>query len=222
MRRLIRRAYDRRMLKDPAYAFLFEPPPAGEVVVVDCETTGLNTRKDDIVSIAAIRIKGSRILTSEAFRASVRPKARMAEDAIKVHQIRKSEAEQGFAIEDVLPGFLKFIGSRPLIGYWIDFDARMLNKDVQNFIQIQLPNERIDVCDLYYERKYGNAPPGTKLDLRFASILSDLDLPPLQAHDAFNDALSTAQMYLVLKDMKARGAYLKRDRTLDQPNTTFG
>lgn len=222
MRRLIRRAYDRRMLKDPAYAFLFEPPPAGEVVAVDCETTGLNTRKDDIVSIAAIRIKGSRILTSEAFRASVRPKARMADDAIKVHQIRKSEAEQGFAIEDILPGFLKFIGSRPLIGYWIDFDARMLNKDVHKFIQIQLPNERIDVCDLYYERKYGNAPPGTKLDLRFASILSDLDLPPLQAHDAFNDALSTAQMYLVLKDMKARGVYLKRDRTLDQPNTTFG
>ncbi len=222
MRRLIRRAYDRRMLKDPAYAFLFEPPPAGEVVAVDCETTGLNTRKDDIVSIAAIRIKGSRILTSQAFRASVRPKARMADDAIKVHQIRKSEAEQGFAIEDILPGFLKFIGSRPLIGYWIDFDARMLNKDVHKFIQIQLPNERIDVCDLYYERKYGNAPPGTKLDLRFASILSDLDLPPLQAHDAFNDALSTAQMYLVLKDMKARGVYLKRDRTLDQPNTTFG
>lgn len=222
MRRLIRRAYDRRMLKDPAYAFLFEPPPAGEVVAVDCETTGLNTRKDDIVSIAAIRIKGSRILTSEAFRASVRPKALMADDAIKVHQIRKSEAEQGFAIEDILPGFLKFIGSRPLIGYWIDFDARMLNKDVHKFIQIQLPNERIDVCDLYYERKYGNAPPGTKLDLRFASILSDLDLPPLQAHDAFNDALSTAQMYLVLKDMKARGVYLKRDRTLDQPNTTFG
>lgn len=222
MRRFIRRTYDRHTLKDPAYAFLFEPPPAGEVVAVDCETTGLNTRKDDIVSIAAIRIKDSRILTSEAFRASVRPKARMADDAIKVHQIRKSEAEQGFAIEDVLPGFLKFIGSRPLIGYWIDFDARMLNKYVYNFLQIKLPNDRIDVCDLYYERKYGNAPAGTKLDLRFASILSDLALPPLQAHDAFNDALSTAQMYLILKDMKARGVYLKRDRNFDSPSSPFG
>jgi len=222
MRHFLRRVYDRQMLKDRSYAFLFEPPPEDEVVAVDCETTGLNTRKDDIVSIAAIRIKGSRILTSEAFRVSVRPTARMADEAIKVHQIRKSEAEQGWAIRDVLPGFLKFIGSRPLVGYWIDFDARMLNKDVQKFIQIKLPNERVDVCNLYYERKYGNAPPGTKLDLRFASILKDLNLPPLQAHDAFNDALSTAQMYLVLRDMKSRGVYLKRDRSLDQQNHSFG
>lgn len=222
MRRLIRRAYDRRMLKDPAYAFLFEPPPAGEVVAVDCETTGLNTRKDDIVSIAAIRIKGSRILTSEAFRASVRPRARMADDAIKVHQIRKSEAEQGWDIDDILPGFLKFVGSRPLVGYWIDFDVKMLNKDVHNFINIRLPNQRIDVCDLYYERKYGNAPPGTKLDLRFASILKDLSLPPLQAHDAFNDALSTAEMYVILKDLKERGVYLKRERSFEASNAPMG
>ena len=44
MRRFLRRAYDRKMLKDRSYEFLFEPPPEDEVVAVDCETTGLNTR----------------------------------------------------------------------------------------------------------------------------------------------------------------------------------
>lgn len=211
MRRYLRRTLDRYSLKDKSFEFLFEPPPEDEVVSIDCETTGLNTRRDDVVSIAAIRIKGKRILTSEAFRASVRPKAHMPADAIKVHQIRRSEAEQGWAIEDVLPGLLKFIGSRPLVGYWIAFDAKMLNKYVRKYIGISLPNAYIDVCDLFYERKYGNAPPNTKLDLRFAAILQDLNLPPLQAHDAFNDALSTAEMYVILKDLKARGVHIKRD-----------
>lgn len=222
MRRYLKSTYDWYKLKDRSYEFLFEPPPADEVVSVDCETTGLNPRKDDIISIAAIRIKGSRILTSEAFRATVKPKAQMAADAIKVHQIRKSEAAQGWALQDILPGFLKFIGSRPLVGYWIDFDARMLNKGVQHFLKISLPNQRIDVCDLYYDRKYGNAPPNTKLDLKFASILQDLNLPPLQAHDAFNDALSTAEMYVILKDLKERGAYLKRNRATEAQNTPLG
>ena len=219
---LIKSYLDWSALNDRSYEFLFDALGNDEVVSVDCETTGLNPRKDDIVSIAAIRIKGKRILTSEAFRASVKPKAKMAAAAIKVHQIRKSEAEQGWDIDDILPGFLKFVGSRPLVGYWIDFDVKMLNKDVHNFINIRLPNERIDVCDLYYERKYGNAPPGTKLDLRFASILKDLSLPPLQAHDAFNDALSTAEMYVILKDLKERGVYLKRERSFEASNAPMG
>jgi DNA polymerase III subunit epsilon len=222
MRRFLKRTYDWHRLQDRSYEFLFEPPPDDEVVSIDCETTGLNPRKDDVISIAAIRIKGKRILTSECFRATVKPQAQMAADSIKVHQIRKSEAAQGWAMGDILPGFLKFIGSRPLVGYWIDFDAKMLNKGVQNFIKISLPNPRIDVCDLYYDRKYGNAPPNTKLDLKFASILQDLHLPPLQAHDAFNDALSTAEMYVILKDLKQRGVYLKRNRTIDMPSAPLG
>lgn len=222
MRRLIRRQWDWHNLKDRSYEFLFDAPPPGEFVSIDCETTGLNPRKDDIVSIAAIRIKDKRILTSEAFRAQVKPKAVMAADSIKVHQIRKSEAEKGWAIEDVLPGLLKFIGSRPLVGYWIDFDAKMLNKAARSFLNISLPNSRIDVCDMYYERKYGNAPPGTKLDLRFAAILEDLSLPPLQAHDAFNDALSTAEMFLILKDLEARKVHLKRNRNFEVPNAPIG
>ena len=52
---LKRRIY-RHLLRDPHYAFLFEPPPPDEAVSVDCETTGLSPRKDDIVTVAAIRI----------------------------------------------------------------------------------------------------------------------------------------------------------------------
>jgi DNA polymerase-3 subunit epsilon len=98
----------------------------------------------------------------------------------------------------------------------------MLNKHVFKMLNITLQNPTIDVCDMYYERKYGNAPPGTKVDLRFAAILEDLALPPLQAHDAFNDAVSTAEMYLILKDLKERGVFLKRTRNWDQPNVPVG
>jgi DNA polymerase-3 subunit epsilon len=122
----------------------------------------------------------------------------------------------------VLPQLLRFIGNRPLVGYWIDFDARMLNKDVFMMLNICLQNREIDVCDMYYELKYGNALPGTHLDLRFAAILDDLKLPPLQAHDAFNDAVSAAQMYVILNDMKARGLRLKRPRAWQQPQSPHG
>ena len=52
----LRRAWQRRHLADPAYAFLFDPPPPGEWVALDCETTGLNVRSDEIIAIGAVRI----------------------------------------------------------------------------------------------------------------------------------------------------------------------
>jgi DNA polymerase-3 subunit epsilon len=116
----------------------------------------------------------------------------------------------------VLPEFLRFIGGRPIVGYYIDFDVRMLDKYILRYIEAKLPNRLIEVSSMYYALKYGGAPPGTVLDLRFASILSDLGIPSLEQHDAFNDALMTAMMYVQLNDMQKRGARIARTRAVHQ------
>ncbi len=200
------------MLKAPAYRFLFEPAPPDEAVAIDCETTGLDPRKDDIVAIAAIKIRGARILTSERFEAKLRPEARMKPDAIKIHRLRETDVAEGRAIRDALPDLLKFIGPRPLVGYYLEFDVAMLNRRVRRLLGVGLPNTRIETSALYYERKYGDAPPGAQVDLSFASILSDLKLPTLDRHDAYSDALMTAMIYLALRDLKQRGVRIERRR----------
>jgi DNA polymerase-3 subunit epsilon len=96
--------------------------------------------------------------------------------------------------------------------YYVDFDIAMLDKYVLPYIEIELPNRRIEVSKLYYERKYGDAPANTVVDLSFASMLKDLGIPPLAQHDAFNDALMTAMMYVALRDMKERDVRIARPR----------
>jgi DNA polymerase-3 subunit epsilon len=210
MLRAIRRTIDRVLLADRSYAFLFEPDATGEVVSLDCETSGFDILADDVISIAAIKIRNGRILTSDAFEAVIRPGAAMEVSAIKVHQLREQDLARAKPMREVLPDFLRFIGSRPLVGYWIAFDVRMLNKYLFSLLNIHLPNRRIDVSELYYERKYRYAPPGTSIDLRYASIQRDLGLPALELHDAFSDALGAAQMYMILNDMRERGARIPR------------
>jgi len=211
--RWIKRPFQLAMLKEPAYRFLFEPGPPDEAVSIDCETTGLNPRKDDIVTIAAIKIRGARILTSESFEATLRPEARMRPDAIKIHRLREADVANGRAMRDVIPDFLRFIGGRPLVGYYLDFDVAMLNRHVRRFLGVELPNQRIETSALYYERKYGDAPPGTQVDLRFASLLNDLKLPVLDQHDAYSDALMTAMAYVALRDLKQRDVRIERQRS---------
>lgn len=216
----MKRRVHRYLLRDPAFRFLFDEPPADETVAIDCETTGLNPRKDDIVTVAAVHIRGARILTSGRFEAVVKPEARMKAEAIKVHRLREGDVAGGRTMEEVLPELMRFIGSRPLVGYYLEFDVAMINKHARRLIGIELPNRRIEVSGLYYERKYRDAPPGVQVDLSFAAILADLGLPVLDQHDAFSDALMTAMMYVALADLKARDIRIPRQRA--RPIAHFG
>jgi DNA polymerase-3 subunit epsilon len=203
---------DKLTLSNKNYRFLFEPGPDDEVVSIDCETTGLDRKRDEIISVAAIRIRGDRILASQSFNEVVRPRVKINAEAIKVHGLRECDVANARTMTEILPELLRFIGGRPLVGYYIDFDVAMLEKHVLEFIGVQLPNPRIEVSGLYYERKYGDAPPGTQIDLTFARILEDLKLPLFNQHDAFSDALMTAMIYLGLKDFRERDVRIPRPR----------
>lgn len=218
----LRRRIARARLRDPAFAFLFEPAPADEAVALDCETTGLDTRRDEIVAVAAIRIRGGRILTSESFRATVRAERRSSPAAIKVHGLLEADIRGGVPAAAMLPDLLRFVGSRPIVGYYTDFDVRILDRIARRRLGIRLPNPRIDVSTLYHACKYGGAPDYVKIDLSFAAILADLGLPALPQHDAFNDALMTAMMYVQLRDMVARRAAIPRRSADIDSDPAFG
>jgi DNA polymerase-3 subunit epsilon len=217
----LKRLWYRFRLRDPDYRHLLEPGPLDEVVSIDCETTGLDRKRDEIISIAAIRIRGDRILSSQSYQVVVRPSVAIAREAIKVHGLLEADVANARPIHEVLPDLLHFIGGRPLVGYYIDFDAAMLNKHVRKLIGIKLPNPRIEVSGLYYNLKYSDAPPGTQVDLTFARILEDMKLPMFNQHDAFADALMTAMIYVGLKDLAARGVQIPRPRNKGV-EATFG
>ena len=79
----------------------------------------------------------------------------------------------------------------------------MLNRHVRPKLGIPLPNRQIEVSALYYDAKARRAPPDSHIDLRFATIREDLGLPEIVEHDAFNDALLAAMMYLRLRGSDA-------------------
>jgi DNA polymerase III subunit epsilon len=216
MVRWLRNLFYRATLADHSYRFLFGPAPADEVIVLDCETTGLNPRRDEVIAVAAVMVRGNRILGSKPYRAVIRPDKDPTSASIKVHQLRASDVAGGRPMHEVLPELLRFIGSRPIVGYYVDFDMRMLDKYVLRYIEAKLPNRRIEVSALYFALKYRGAPPGTVHDLRFVSILSDLGIPSLGQHDAFNDAVMTAMMYVQLQNMQNRGARIGRTRAVYQ------
>ncbi len=188
-------------LKDKDYSFLFDEDKSGEYVVFDTETTGLDPKIDDIISIGAVKIRDNKIITSDTFEVFVKSAKDINPKSIEIHQIRNCDLESALDIDDAIKQFLNFIGSRPLIGYYLEFDIAMINKYVKPLLGVKLPNRAIEVSEIYFDKTIALIPQGN-IDLRFDTILSKCGVPDMGAHNAVNDAIMTAMIYLKLTQTK--------------------
>ena len=191
----------------PEFRFMFDPAPPNEWVSLDCETTGLNVGKDEIISIGAVRIVGNRIMTSERLELLVKPEHGVSAESVKIHRLREQDVAQGLSIDEAMKQLMRFIGSRPLVGYFLEFDVAMINKALFPMLGQGLPQPKIEVSGMYYDYKYRQQPAhmrqdNPQIDLRFDTLMGDLGLPVRDAHDALNDAVMAALAFIKLRQLK--------------------
>ena len=191
-------------LADERYKFMFDPPPPDEWVVLDCETTGLNISKDQIISIGAVKIVGNKLMTSERLELLIKPDQEVSAESVKIHRLRELDLANGLDPEVAIAKLMQFIGSRPIVGYYLEFDIAMLNKVIWRMLGQGLPQEKIEVSAMYYEYKNTQLPiseQGQMIDLRFETLMKDLKLPVRDAHDALNDAVMTGLAFVKLQQL---------------------
>jgi DNA polymerase-3 subunit epsilon len=203
----LQRAWMLHHLGDARFRFMWDAPPPDEWVALDCETTGLNIRSDEIIAISAVRIQGDRILTSQRLELLVRPERTVPADSIRVHRLRGQDVAGGLGAAEAVQQLLHFIGSRPLVGYYLEFDVAMLNRVLFPLLGVRLPQPQIEVSALYYDYKFRQLDAHQKdrsIDLRFATLMRELELPEREAHNALNDAVMAALAFTKLRHLLGR------------------
>lgn len=177
---------------------LLAPYHGEELVSLDLETTGLDPRSDEIVSIAAVPIRNGVLRLSERFTCLVCPGRDFDIQSIRHHRLRPSEVADALPPREAVQALLNWLGNRPLLGYNIGFDCAMLNRHVPAITGFALPNARHDLARAYAAWLRRARPTGD-LDLRFDTLLSELGVPALGRHSALGDACSTAAAWLALQ-----------------------
>jgi len=194
-------------LGEPAFAPMFEAPPEDEWVSLDCETTGLDPQRDEIIAIGAVRIKGNRVLSSQRLELLVRPeKKAISAEAVKVHGLLAQDVAGGVDIDTAMRQLLHFIGPRPLVGYYLEFDVALINRAIFPLLGLGLPQPKLEISSMYYDWKQRHLPPyqhGASIDLRLATLMQDLGLPERKAHNALNDAIMAALAFVKLRNLLA-------------------
>ncbi|MGM0537234.1 MAG: 3'-5' exonuclease [Pseudomonadota bacterium] len=197
MLRALRRAADRRRQAHGDYGWLFAPYTGDEMVAIDCETTGRDMRQAELVSLAAVRIRGDRVLTSDSLDLRLVRPASLTGDSIRIHGLRGIDLADGAGIEEALPRLLDFIGNRPLVGWHLGFDLAILNRYLRAHFGFDLPNAGIDVAHTY-QHQLRRSHPELDIRPRFEEVAERLGVPVMGRHTALGDAVTTALIHLRL------------------------
>lgn len=184
------------------WAALLAPYHGAELVSLDLETTGLDPRRDEILSIAAVPIRDGVVRVSERFTCLVCPGRDFDIQSIRHHRLRPSEVADALPPRAAVDTLLHWLGNRPLLGYNLAFDCAMLNRHVPAIAGFALPNTRHDLARGYAAWLRLARPTG-ELDLRFDTLLAELRLPALGRHTALGDACTTAAAWLALQARRA-------------------
>lgn len=159
-------------------------------VVFDLETTGLDPMNDRIVEIGAVRVENGKI--TDKYQKLINPGIAMPEEASAKNHITDSMLKKCPDIKEVLPSFLKFVGSDVLVAHNAAFDASFLKKACAD-LHYPAPTEYFDTMRLSV---YWPDLPNRKLEsfLKAACIKND------SAHRALGDAKATAELTIISFD----------------------
>lgn len=186
-------------------------------VVFDTELTGLDRRKDEIVSIGAVRITNLQIDLGDTFYQIVQPSDLKHTDSTLIHRITPEEMRQARPLVEILPDFVRFVGNSLIVGHYVELDMFFLNKATWQFLGGTLSNPGIDTMRMAqgYKRMqlgYFEDPASRSESYRLEDLCREYNLPPFTAHDAFEDAMQTAYLFLwLLKKIRKGGLTTLRE-----------
>lgn len=128
-------------------------------VVVDIETTGLDSRFDDIIEVGALKVNNFNIV--EEFQTLIQPpsfeemndegefeKFYVSDFITELTGITNEMLENAPKIDQVIPGFIDFIGGDILVGHNIHFDLNFLYDISINELNHRLNNDFMDLLKI--------------------------------------------------------------------------
>ena len=167
-----------------------------EIVVFDTETTGLNVFSDDIIEIAAIRIKGGEVVGEplDLYIETDKPILPMLGDKENpMYAIYHEKMSTGELLSpsDALQRFLAYVGTSPILAHNANYDYNILDNNLQRYCKDTMQAHDIRCFDsLKLIRLLAPSLHSYKLE----SLLETFHLAGVNSHQAIDDVKATVSL----------------------------
>jgi len=169
-----------------------------QYVVIDTELTGLNERKDSIISIGAVRMSGTRIELAGSFHQLVKPGTEFRPKSVVVHEITPSDVLEKPNIDSILSEFMQFCDEDIIVGHCVSIDLCFINREMKRIVGSTLQNPVIDTYKIFewLRRKVPSRTcfSSSQQNSSLYEIAKCFSIAVRGAHNALVDAFITAQL----------------------------
>jgi DNA polymerase-3 subunit epsilon len=163
--------------------------------VIDLETTGLDSYYDEIIEIAAIKVRNKEIV--DKFETLVNPNFPVDDFITQLTGITNEMLENAPSIEEVLPKFLDFVKDDIILGHNVNFDINFLYDSMLEILNYKFNNNYVDLLRLA-RKVYPNFP-----NHKLRTIAKELNIEFPDLHRALDDTIITYNCFMrLLKDLK--------------------
>ena len=195
------------------------PPVAGKpgeatpldelpVVSLDTETTGLDVRRDRLLSVGAVHLHGHRLYLGETFDRMVNPAQRIPPGSTAIHSITDAMIADAPDYASTAADLARFCGERVWVGHNIGFDAAILRREAKLAGLSWSEPVMLDTLRLY-AALYPRAP-----DVELDAVAGELGVDVIGRHTALGDALVTAEVYRRLLPLLAEAGVATLEQAL--------
>ena len=165
--------------------------PIDQVYVsLDLETTGLDSERDTILEIGAVRFRGDEVL--ETFETFINPGRSIPDHIQRLTGIHPRQVERAPAFPVIASDLAEFLGPHPVVGHNIQFDLRFLSSH-----GLPVSNPAYDTMDLATVF----LPSSRRYTLKH---LSDHFGVELRNHRALDDAVGSMEIFVRLLRLAAQ------------------
>jgi len=168
-------------------------------VVVDTELTGLDMKRDSVISVGAVKMAGTRIELGRTFYRLVSPRADFKHESIVVHGITPDDVVAKPSLDLVADELLAFCGDRILVGHFFSIDLGFLGREAPAIRSADLRRRAVDTVRIHtwveqQRQRFagGYAVPENALNLVALALSHGIRVGG--AHNALTDAFITAQL----------------------------
>lgn len=161
-------------------------------VILNTETTGLNPKKDVILSFGAIGVVNDVIRIGDNFEVVILQYKYLHDNGLSNEFLVESKLSK-LAEPQAIQALVDYIGNAVLVGHRIHFDIEMINEALEKIECGKLKNEALDI-EIMHQKL---------LDITKSFSLDDLikhyKIPEAERNSASDDAYSIALLFVKLK-----------------------
>ena len=163
-------------------------------VILDTETTGLDTVNDRIIEVGCVELIDE-TPSGKTFHSYYNPgKIAISKEAENVHGLNNEFLKDFKLFDDTACELLTFLGDSPIIIHNATFDLAMINNSLKR-LNLEMIKEENALCTLVMARKLF---PGSKVNLNALCKRFNISIEGREKHDAMTDCLLLAKVYIEL------------------------